>query len=293
MLKTILAIAGALVFILLIWYSGPQAIWNAATQANPFLLLAALACLALITLLKGLRLHALLKHSGSIARREALAVFSFGQLANQGITTALGEVAKGALLKKVHGFSFSKSMGVILVERGYDFLFTVFFAAIALAALRPDSLPFLGAALAIVFFGVAAAAFAPGNWFSFLKRWKKVYESASKFRQGIKSLQPKTLAYALAFSAAAWLFEGLGNQLIFSALGIQLPILTVLGITSAGLIVGFATAIPGGIGSREATLVLLYAAAGVSAPAVIAQALLYRIGMTGVSLASYAAAGKK
>ena len=184
-------------------------------------------------------------------------------------------------------------MGVILLERGYDFLFTVFFAAIALAALRPDSLPFLGAALAIVFFGVAAAAFAPSKWFTFLKRWTKVYESAAKFRQGIKSLSPKTLAYALALSAIAWLFEGLGNQLIFSALGIQLPLLTVLGITSAGLIVGFATAIPGGIGSREATMVLLYSAVGVAAPVVIAQALLYRIGVTGVSLAAYVAAGKK
>ena len=292
MLKTILAIAGAAVFLALVWHFGPTAVWNAASQANPLLFAAALACLLALTLVKALRLQALLQHTGTIQKREALAVFSFGQLTNQGITTLAGEVAKGALLKKVHGFSFSKSMGVILVERGYDLLFTIFFAAIALAALQPDSLPFLGAALAIVFFGVAAAAFAPSKWFSFLKRWKKVYESASKFRQGIKSLPPKTLAYALALSAIAWLFEGLGNQLIFSALGIQLPILTVVGITSAGLIAGFASMIPGGIGSRETVMVLLYSAAGVPAPAVIVQSILYRLGMTGVSLAAYSAANK-
>ncbi|MEW5955293.1 MAG: lysylphosphatidylglycerol synthase transmembrane domain-containing protein [Candidatus Micrarchaeota archaeon] len=293
MLKTILAIAGALMFLLLIWYSGPAAVWNAVTQANPLLFAAALACLLLLTALKGLRLHALLQHAGRLKRREALAVFSFGQLTNQGITTLLGEVAKGALLKKIHGFSFSNSMGVILVERGYDFLFTVFFAAIALASLRPDWLPFLALLLAVAFFGVAAAAFAPSKWFSFLKRWKKLWESAAKFRHGIVGLRPQALCLAFAFSAVAWLFEGLGNHFIFSALGIQLPLLTVLGITSAGLIVGFATMIPGGIGSREATMVLLYSAADISAPAVIAQALLYRIGMTAVSLAAYVAAGKK
>jgi len=293
MLKALLAIAGILIFAALIWYSGPLEVWNAATQANPAYLAAAVACLALLTLTKGLRLHELLKHEGTIKKRQSIAVFSFGQLTNQGITTAFGEVAKGALLKKVHGFSFSRAMGTILVERGLDFVFTVFFAAIALAVLRPHWLPVLAAALLFAGIGIAAAAFAPREWFAFFRKWPTAYEKAAKFRQGITHQSPRVIGIALAFSAIAWIFEGLGNQLIFSALGINLPFFTVLGITCVGLLVGFATAVPGGIGSREATLVLLYSAAGVPASVVIVQALLYRIAMTIISLAAYAAAQKK
>ena len=293
MFKALLAIAGILIFAALIWYSGPLEVWNAATQADPLHLAAAAACLAVLTLAKGIRLHGLLKHEGTIKKRQAIAVFSFGQLTNQGITTALGEVAKGALLKKVHGFSFSRAMGTILVERGLDFVFTVFFTAIAIATLRPHWLPVLAAALLVAGLGLAGAAFAPRQWFAFFKKWPTAYEKATKFRQGITCQSPKVIGVALALSAVAWLFEGFGNQLIFSGLGVNLPFFTVLGITCAGLLVGFATAVPGGIGSREATLVILYSAAGVPTSIVIVQALLYRIAMTAISLAAYAVAQKR
>ncbi|HII38846.1 TPA: flippase-like domain-containing protein, partial [Candidatus Micrarchaeota archaeon] len=181
----------------------------------------------------------------------------------------------------------------ILVERGLDFVFTVFFTAIAIATLRPHWLPVLAAALLVAGLGLAGAAFAPRQWFAFFKKWPTAYEKATKFRQGITCQSPKVIGVALALSAVAWLFEGFGNQLIFSGLGVNLPFFTVLGITCAGLLVGFATAVPGGIGSREATLVILYSAAGVPTSIVIVQALLYRIAMTAISMAAYAVAQKR
>ncbi|MGB9577534.1 MAG: lysylphosphatidylglycerol synthase transmembrane domain-containing protein [Candidatus Micrarchaeia archaeon] len=291
MLKKLLGVFGLALVLAIIWVEGPATILNAASHANLALLIAAEAFLVSLNLFKGLRLHELLKSIQRLRFRDSLRVFCFGQLVNQGIMTALGEVSKGLMLKRLHGLSFSRSMSIIVVERGFDLLFALALSALVLAQVNKAWLPLaigLAAALAAL---IAAIAFLPQNLFRFFQRFKQPWHAYTNFRNGLRGLSPRFLAIAFAVSVAAWTLEGLGNQFILYSLGVNLPLLTVLGVTSLSLVVGFASFIPGGIGAREASLVLLYSALGVPGPTALAQGLIYRISIAANDYAIYLLAG--
>lgn len=277
MLKKLLALLGLALIIAIILIEDPTKIWDAVSNTNPLLLLAAEAFLLALSLSKGARLHQLAKTIKQLKFREALNVFCFGQLVNQGITTVLGEVSKGVMLKKLHGFSFSRSMSIIFVERGYDLIFTLAFSMLLLGQVKQSWAP-LAIALPLLFIGaIIAIAVLPEKPFHWFKKFKKPWHFYENFRGGLRSLSTKVLATTLAITAVAWLFEGLGNQLLLSAFGVNLPLLTVLSVTSLSLLVGFLSGIPGGIGTREVSLVFLYSLFGVPAPIALALSLVYRI----------------
>lgn len=291
MLKKILTIIGLVLIIAIIFIEGPEKIWNAATKADLALLVCAEIFLILLTLVKGVRLQQLAKTIKCLGFRQSLHIFCFGQLVNQGVTTAIGEVSKALMLKKLHGFSFSRSISIIFVERGCDFIFTLGFACLIIAQLKTDwALTALAIPLVFVL-AIIAVAFLPVHLFAFFKKFKKLWHVYSNFRQGLRNLSLQLIAITLAISAVAWLFEGLGNQFLLSSLGAPLPLLTVLSITSLSLMVGFISGIPGGIGSREAALVLLYSLFGVGMPIALAQALIYRVLTAGSNFVLYAVAG--
>ena len=221
MLKKLLGVLGFVLILLIVWLEGPATIWNAASRADIALLIAAELFLILLNLTKGLRLHEIIKSIQRLDFRDSLRVFCFGQLVNQGVMTALGEVSKGLMLKRLHGFSFSRSMSVIVAERGFDLLFAIALSAMILAQVNSSWLPLaigLAVVLAVL---ILAIAFLPQNLFRFFQRFKRPWHAYTNFREGLRGLSPRFLLIAGVISIVAWVFEGLGNQFILSSLGVS------------------------------------------------------------------------
>ncbi len=282
-----LSVVGIVLLAAVIYFSNPSALLASLAKADFFWLLAGTAVFAIILFLNGYRFWLLSRGMGSVSFREAFHVLAFSQVANQGTVAMFGEAAKGALLKKSHGFPASKTLGVILVERGQDVLFSVIFSAMLLYQYTPETLPWV-IGLSLAFVGCfSLVLFAPLRLFSFLKRLGKVHDSLLNFREGALKQDKKTLAFSVAVTLVALVLGGFANQFFLQAFGGRVDAFVVLAINSAGLLFGVLSGLPAGLGSREAAFVLLYGLFGVPAAVVVAASIAARIAFTALSYAGF------
>ena len=88
--------------------------------------------------------------------------------------------------------------------------------------------------------------------------------------------QRRTLMANLLLSFVIWLTSYLKTYLVFLALGVDVSLLLVTAVKTVAILVGMASLLPGGVGATEATMVALFAGAGVSGSAALAGILLSR-----------------
>ncbi|MGC9114334.1 MAG: lysylphosphatidylglycerol synthase transmembrane domain-containing protein [Candidatus Micrarchaeia archaeon] len=287
MLKKLLALLGIALFLAIIYFAGPDKLVVSLASANPFLLFAAFAAIVAITVINGARFHILARSLGRLSFSNTFAALCLSQLVNQGMTAALGEVSKGALFKKLHGISFSRTIGIVFVERGQDFILALIIALLFLSSSNIPWLSQVSLLLLPIIALIAVVLFAPSKWFNRFKRFEAVYRLARGFKQGVRGLSRKVLFLSLVLTLLSLVFNGLANQLLLSAMGAPVPLATVLAFTSAALIAGFLSGLPGGLGSREVVLVALFSSLGVSAAVVIAASVLLRGFFAGINLVFY------
>ena len=142
------------------------------------------------------------------------------------------------------------------------------FALLLLSMLLAGSAPGLGLGLAFVVI-VAASVYVlaqPG-----VRYWPLVYMRRRGWRRPARAVSTlgRGLALSLAFthwrifipayalSVAAWSLQAYGLVVILSDLGLSLPPVGALAIQPAGMLIGAASLLPGGIGTTEVAIILM------------------------------------
>ncbi|MEM5814621.1 MAG: lysylphosphatidylglycerol synthase transmembrane domain-containing protein [Candidatus Aenigmatarchaeota archaeon] len=274
--KKYLIFVGIALLAALIYTQKPEAMLQELSKADLGPLIAGELLLLSIGLIKGLRFNMIIRNFGKIGLVNGFKVFYFGQLVNQGIASAIGDVSKMALLRKLHDFKTTKAVGSVITERMFDFTVLLIIGNLFLL-----SLPFnYSLAISLAFSTALVAAllaliFLPESLIGKLARMRKIHELITDFRMGVRSLGRKTLLVAV-MTVLSWLAEGLAMMLIIKSLGVDVPFIVATSIMAISVFVGFASMIPGGIGTREAAMLLLYSNFGIAGNIVMASALMYR-----------------
>jgi len=90
-------------------------------------------------------------------------------------------------------------------------------------------------------------------------------------------LNARTVLGSLFIGTVAWLMPSIAFAGLCTVLGIQLPLLTALGIYPAAMLVGALSFVPGGIGTTEAATILMLTSLGVGLPEALAAAVGIRL----------------
>jgi uncharacterized protein (TIRG00374 family) len=82
---------------------------------------------------------------------------------------------------------------------------------------------------------------------------------------------------SLLLTSLAWIIDGISFYFAFLSIGIQMNPLILVGILSLSVIIGVASFLPGGIGSTEIVMVLLFGAIGIGGSVAVSGILLSRL----------------
>lgn len=235
-------------------------------QADPVLLLLAVAMYYLTFPLRGYRWRYVLGRSGMrVGFRDATEILYLSWFVNCLVPAKLGDLYRAYLLRGNFGASISRTVGTVFVERVADI---IIIAALALSAgfwsfrgrQRPDidALFMVGFAVAIGFVvllvGLRLFGGRVGRWLPM-----RVADLWDRFHEGSTgALGPRSVPVILALTAAIWALEG--ARLYFVIRALELPEVG-LGISSSifvALAAALLTAIPltpAGFGFVEAGII--------------------------------------
>ena len=261
--------------------------WRLISNADPLLLLLALASYYATFPLRGLRWWFVLGRVGThVPYRSATEILFLSWFVNCLVPAKLGDLYRAYLLRENFAASVSRTVGTVFIERIVDIV-VIFGLAVAAgywsfrgrSTAQLDAIFLAGfafAALLAIFvlslrmWGLRIAPFLPG-------RLRNLFE---RFREGsVSALTPRALAVLVVLTVVIWLAESLRLFLVVRAL--DLPTVG-LGISSAvfvALAASLLTAIPltpAGIGFVEAGIVVALGIYGVDETSATAVALTDR-----------------
>lgn len=203
--------------------------------------------------------------------------------------------AKAMLLNKKYGLKLSNGASIVSFEYALDSGVIICFGFLGVISyFREDpriSLLSIKYFIFIVLSGSTIFFLIPSKYFELvltyaetfrIKTIQKIATFLVKMVIAIRISWVKILLdrkmYAVLFTTILiWGAAILVNMLLFMSTNNYVPPTWILVVMSVGLFVGGISAIPGGLGVREATMVVLYSALGVSAETGVAVVLLNRI----------------
>jgi len=143
------------------------------------------------------------------------------------------------------------------------------------------------ALIAVAFIGVVALSRYSGLLYyvvRWLRRrgWSAVARSARSLACGLREaqslLKPTEIVVSLLLGLAAWSVVSLGFVVLLRATGHALPWMQCLAIPPAGMLIGAASMLPGGVGATETSIALLLQQSGLPINVAAAVAIAFRIG---------------
>ena len=258
--------------------------------AAPVWVAAMLAAFVLDVLLRARRWQLLLAPIRALPYVTVLASVFVGYLANNVLPARLGEVVRSSHLGGRTGVGVTTALGTVVVERAVDTAMVVGIAGVAVLSLGVSgpvasavtvglfvvAVLTAGIALAIAAHRLPGAATVVGR----AARWTLVSTLVGRLRHGLAVAgRPRTLAMAVALSAAAWAMSALAFACAATALGVAVgPAEAALFATGVAL----ATAVPAGpgyVGTFELAGVAVGAALGIGAPEALAVTVLAHVGI--------------
>jgi uncharacterized protein (TIRG00374 family) len=192
----------------------------------------------------------------------------------------IGEPVRSYILKRRDGISFSRSLPSVLVERILDIIALIMLAVLGAFILFHtldyyfQSATFLVILVYIVL--ISAIVFICSRrdyvlrfsnllykllgWVPSFRRIELQIESmALNFHKSLLTYKDRdTLLSTLLLSLIIWSFEGLILQVSFRSLAMSPDLLPSIGILSIAMLIAIISSLPGGIGSQEAVMVLLF-----------------------------------
>jgi uncharacterized membrane protein YbhN (UPF0104 family) len=186
-------------------------------------------------------------------------------LAGFALTASPGKVGELIRIRyfSAMGVPAEQVIACFIAERLLDL-----FALLLLSTLLAGSAPGLGLGMAFVFI-VATSVYVlaqPG-----VRYWPLVYMRRRGWRRPARAVSAlgRGLALSLAFThwrvfipayalgVAAWSLQAYGLVVILGDLGLSLPPVDALAIQPAGMLIGAASLLPGGIGTTEVAIILM------------------------------------
>jgi uncharacterized membrane protein YbhN (UPF0104 family) len=272
---------GLVAAVVVLWWSGQAgSAWEQAREARlaPLLLVLALGMTLpvvharrWVALLRGLETH--------VPVRVAAELTVSASLVNYASPGYLGAPAKAVLANQAARVPYGRSAVTMAVEQGLDFLVLLLGSALALLVIGPALLddlrpsgPVSGTALLlvalVVALCVAGAALLRERVFRLVARVVTAFRALGR---GVDH----TLVGGLTL--LYWLLQVAVVALLLWALRLPESARTVLALATLPLLAGQLAPLPGGIGAREAVIVALAGATGVSATGLLGLAVLQRV----------------
>jgi len=293
-LKILTIFIGLSLLLLILYFSGIEEVIRIVLSSDINFILLAFLTFLLSVFLKSLRWQILLK-SVKIKVPFSHAFYSFNSamfLGNLVPFKAL-EPLRGYFLKIKFGYSFSKTIPLVLTERALDVLVYILFSLITLRAL----IEFLPSFITIfAFFGMLAfflislsvllilnskkltlKFFMLISKLPLMKRFnREIKRVAKNFSIGFTQLKRSNFLFKVFFlTLLIWIAEGAIFLLSARAVGVNLAF-SFFALPLISILLGVLTLIPGGLGSIEAIMVLLLSFLGFSIPQASSAVLIYR-----------------
>lgn len=277
--KSLVAI-GISIFILslLIYVSGPEKVFGYLIESNPIYLFLGFLLWVSSIIFRTIRWKILLKNvnsqpSFSVAIKALLAGLSISNIT----PGKAGDPIRAYFLKKTSGDKISIVVSSILIERLLDF-----FAIVTLSMLfifyiveSPYFTLFVsGIVIYLTIFFVAIYIMISEKrllriikiLFRVFKFIPKIREKSGEIQGFTKALHKSFLKYkdrkslikAYFFSICIWIAESSILFLVLLSLGVHAPLLTIISITPMIIIISVLTFLPGGLGSGDALLVIIF-----------------------------------
>jgi len=238
-----------------------------------------LPCVALLMAglaVRALRWRGLLADGLSLGR--AFSIMNIAYLVNGVLPLRLGEVARVALVVRAASrVAVPQTIATIVVERLLDLLAVVILLSLALVGGRvPQELRLVGAssaALALLGFGLLIVLAMHPAWaqsilawwvarLPVLRRWP-LARWLGQFLDGLQPLaQPSALFMALLWTALAWALSVWAGYVLMYALYEQADLATTALYIAAAAFAIALPAVPGNVGTYEASILLALTAMG-------------------------------
>lgn len=255
-----------------------------AALSLPASLLAALLGLSLASY--ALRAWRWIYLTGALGLRVAPAANLVYYLAGYSLTPTPGKAGEAIrlwLLKRAHGVSIARSLPLMLADIAVDLWAVLLLAAACMAGFA--QFRWQGALLAALVAALSVPLLYPRRFRPLLNAGYRAVPRAGRTLARIRQLMNamgelsgwRTYGLTLLPTLAAWLALGAAFHLLLEHLGTGVGFASAVFVFSFSTLVGSASMLPGGLGSTEASLVLLLRFLGVDLGTAIAATAIIRL----------------
>ena len=269
---------------------GPGTILGNMVNANILLIILATLLLACSITMKGLRWHLLVKPVGVASAKTSAYSYFLGQMTNELLPMGSGELVRIAILKQRYTLGFLRIVPAIVLERFLDLALLLLLSMVLVAALL--NLLLVGFLLVVL---IAFMAFIlKPEFFKALILNLPVLSSGKGVLSRTYSLlkvklmelcdsmtfygRRKSLLFTSAImTVVAWIgLESTSQYVLTTGFGIHVSFVTIVGVVAVSWVLGIASLLPGGLGTREAVYAIALSSTGVPFEIGISIAMLYR-----------------
>lgn len=293
-LKLLSVLVGIVLLLLILYFSGIEEVIKTVLTSNPIFILLAFLTFLFSIFLKSLRWQIFLKSiKMKVPFSHAFYSFNSAMFLGNLVPFKALEPLRGYFLKVKFGYSFSKTIPLVLTERALDVFVYILFSLITLQTLinfLPSYITFFAFVGMLVFFLISFSVLLILNskkltlkFFKLISRLpiikrfsKKIEEMAKNFSIGFSQLKKSKFLFQIFFlTFLIWIVEGIIFLLSTKAVGIDLPF-SFFALPLLSILLGVLTLIPGGLGSIEAIMVLLLSSLGFPVHQATSAVLIYR-----------------
>lgn len=288
--KWILRSIGLILFVIILSKLNPTKIIALLSNINPFYLAPALLLFIPLLIIKAMRWQLLMKTQGIDYSLKDSTIMYVAALYIGALTPGrIGDFIKVFYLKG-DGHPFGKSFATVLLDRLFDLtsLFLLGYAGMLLfitlfeKAILILSWIFVGTVLLIVFFiykrdfGIGILKYISSNFIP--ERYRENAKTGfSGLCNGIKTLNANQLILATFITFFGWVIYFLTMYLLALSIGINIPFLYLATCVSISAVITLIPISISGIGTRDATLIILFSYLGLSKESAIAFSMMILI----------------
>jgi len=269
---------------------GPGTIFSYVVGANLLLIVLAALLLVCSMIMKGLRWHLLVKPVGVGSAKISTYSYFLGQITNELLPMGSGEIVRITVLKQQYTIGFLSVVPAIVLERFLDLALLLLLSMILVAVLLN---PILVSFLLIVLMAFLAFILKPGFFKVLILHLPSIGSGKGVLSHTYSLLKAKLIELcdsmtfygrrkSLLFTSAvmtgvAWIgLEATSQYFLITAFGIHVSFITIVGVVAVSWVLGIASLLPGGLGTREAVYALALSSTGVPFEIGISIAMLYR-----------------
>ncbi|MFB6075675.1 MAG: lysylphosphatidylglycerol synthase transmembrane domain-containing protein, partial [Candidatus Aenigmatarchaeota archaeon] len=266
----------------LIYFSDVGNLLEVLGKSNIYLIIIGIGVWTLGNIIRSLRWKYLLSKVGmDISLKDTIPIFTAGLFLSNISPAKSGDPIRSLLLKRNKGYSFSKSLPSIFIERIMDLTTIILISIIGVAILtaRLGQISFWLNIAVTVWIGLISLGIYIGiskrrtkkflskiqSIFSFIPKIDEMKDEMEKLSENIhKSFMTyknkKTLFTVFLLTVTAWFLEGIIIIVAFYSLGLEITYVSAVSAVAIGILIGIFTILPGALGSYEIISVTFFMA---------------------------------